>query len=131
MVLTPTYYIFKMYKVHHDAMLLPSNLNTENYVYNDKQIPAISSSASIKNNVINITLSNANPNKAITLNVNITGIDLKTATGQIINAKNINDYNDFDKPETVKPDSFKVANPQNGKLEVTIPAHSVILIQLK
>ncbi|MCK9207618.1 MAG: alpha-N-arabinofuranosidase, partial [Salinivirgaceae bacterium] len=131
MVLTPTYYIFKMYSVHQDAMLIPSHLKTEDYEYKGEKIPAINASASIKEGVVNITLSNASANKDVILEIDVNGKEVKTATGQIITSKNINDYNDFDKPEAVSLSEYKVAKPEKGKLTVTIPAHSVLLVQLK
>ncbi|HAN00395.1 MAG TPA: alpha-N-arabinofuranosidase [Marinilabiliales bacterium] len=131
MVLTPTYYIFKMYGVHQDAMLIPSHLKTEDYEYKGEKIPAINASASIKEGVVNITLSNASANKDVILEIDVNGKEVKTATGQIITSKNINDYNDFDKPEAVSLSEYKVAKPEKGKLTVTIPAHSVLLVQLK
>jgi alpha-L-arabinofuranosidase len=131
MVLTPTYYVFKMFSVHHDATLIPSNLKTETYEFKGEKIPAISSSASVKDGKVNITLTNNNPNKPVTIECNLTGKEVKSAKGQIINAKSKTDYNDFGKAETVTIADFKVENPKNGKLSVTLPAHSVVLITLQ
>jgi len=130
MVKTPTYYVFKMYNVHQDATLIPMELKSEDYVFNGEKIPAVTSSASMKDGVVSITLSNSNPNKAVPVECNIAGSDLKTATGQIVTGKNITDYNEFGQPEKVKIETFKTAAPKNGKLTVEIPAHSVVLIQL-
>jgi alpha-N-arabinofuranosidase len=131
LVKTPTYYLFKMYRVHQDATLIPSNLKSEAYEFEGQQIPALSSSASIKDGVVSISLSNVNPNKDIKVELAITGHDLKSGNGQIITAQNINDYNDFGQEEKVTLKDFKVPAPKNGKLSVTIPAHSVVLVQLK
>jgi alpha-N-arabinofuranosidase len=46
MLLTPTYHIFDMYKVHQDAKYLPIKLNSPDYEVDDKKIPAINVSAS-------------------------------------------------------------------------------------
>lgn len=130
-VLTPTYYVFKMYSVHQEAMMIPSELTTEDYVFADQKIPALSSSASVKDGVVNITLSNANPNKAIVIEIDLAGQDVKEASGQLLSGDNISDYNDFNQAEKVKLSDYKVAKPKKGKLSVTIPAHSVLAIQLK
>lgn len=130
-VLTPTYYIFKMYAKHQDATLIPSELETVPYKYEDKEVPAISSSASIKEGVVFITLNNANPNEDIELEIELTGKDVKTATGQIINAQNINDYNDFNEAEKVTLADFKLPKIKNGKMTISIPAHSIISIELQ
>ena len=46
MVLTPTYYVFEMYKVHQDAALIPVTFKSPEYVLNGKSIPAVTASAS-------------------------------------------------------------------------------------
>ncbi len=131
MVLTPTYYVFKMYAEHQDANLVPSKLICNDYEFNGQKIPALSSSASVKNGVLTVTISNADPNNDHVLDCNLLGQNFKNATGKIINAKNINDYNDFGQPEKVNLADFKVDAPKNGKLTVKIPAHSVVMLQLK
>ena len=46
MILTPTYHIFEMYKVHQDATLLPLDLSCEEYAYGEYRMPSLSASAS-------------------------------------------------------------------------------------
>ena len=46
MIVTPTYHVFDMYKVHQDATLLPFDLQCDDYVFEDKAVPQISLSAS-------------------------------------------------------------------------------------
>ena len=68
MVLTPSYYVFKMFKVHQDATLLPTSLQCEDYTFEKQGIPTISTSASKdENGIIHVSISNLNPNKEIEL----------------------------------------------------------------
>jgi alpha-N-arabinofuranosidase len=131
MVKTPSYYVFKMYNVHHDATLIPSLLSSESYEFNGEKLPAVTSSASIKNNITSSTLTNINPNKSTNVDINVDAIDFSKISGQIITAQNMNDFNDFGKEEKVNIADFEVNKPKNGKLSVELPAHSVVLIQLK
>ena len=131
MVLTPTYYVFKMYSVHQDATLIPMDLETGKYEFDGKSVPAVHASASTKEGVVSVTLCNLNPNKAEKVEINLEGKDLKTASGQIITSSNMNDYNDFGKAEKVTLKSYDVKKPKNGKLSVELPAKSVVLVQLK
>jgi len=131
MVKTPTYYVFKLFNVHQEATLIPTELKCEDYVFNGEKLPSVSSSASIKDGVTSVTLCNLNPNKAVAVECNIAGADYKTASGKIVNSANITDYNDFDQPEKVFIKDFSVAKPKNGKLTVELPAHSVVLVQLQ
>lgn len=130
MVKTPTYYVFKMYNVHQDATLIPIDFKTEDYEFNGASIPALTVSASTKNNLTSVTITNANPNKAITLNCKLDK-DLKSVSGKIITAKEITDFNDFDKEEKVYISDFKVGEINNGALKIEIPANSLILVQLQ
>lgn len=130
-VLTPTYYVFKMYSVHQEALLIPSTLSTEDYVFGDKTIPALSSSASVKDGVVNITLSNANPNSDIDLDIDLLGAEVSSSVAQIVCSENMSDYNDFNQSEKVTLSAYKISKPRKGKLSVTIPAHAVVSIQLK
>ncbi|HLN74339.1 MAG TPA: alpha-N-arabinofuranosidase [Prolixibacteraceae bacterium] len=134
MVLTPTYHVFKMFNVHQDATLLPSNLICEPYKLGSEQIPAISSSASVdKSGKIHVTLSNLNPAKEIKLEINLAGKGFsKVNSGTILTAPAFNAVNSFEKPETVVPVAFKNAKKiSDNKLEVSIPSKSVVVLELE
>ncbi len=131
MVLTPTYYVFKMYAVHQDATLVPSHINTDDYTLDGKTVPNVQASASTKDGVLSVTLVNLNPNETETVEIDITGNAYNAASGQIITSENINDYNDFGRNETVSLEDFNVAKPKGGKLSVELPSKSVVLVQLK
>ena len=62
-VLTPTYHVFEMYKVHQDATLLLFDITRQDfYDYQGTKLPALSISASRdKNGLIHITLVNIHP----------------------------------------------------------------------
>ena len=63
MLLTPTYHVFEMYKVHQDATLLPAELTCADYRFGQQEIPGLSVSASRdKAGKIHVTLCNLNPN---------------------------------------------------------------------
>ena len=131
MVLTPTYYVFKMYSVHQDATLIPANLKTSKYEMDGESVPAVNASASTKDGVISITLCNLNPNDSENVELSLPADEISTASGQIITSQSINDFNDFGKNETVSLKEFSVAKPKDGKLTFELPAKSVVLVQLK
>lgn len=131
MVLTPTYYVFKMYSVHQDAMLVPSVLETGDYTFDGKTVPNVSSSASMKDGVLSVTLCNLDPNNSENIEIDITGNYFASASGKIVTSDNLNNYNDFDRQETVTLKDFELTKPESGKLKVELPSKSVVLIQLK
>ncbi|HEX9974602.1 MAG TPA: alpha-N-arabinofuranosidase [bacterium] len=132
MVLTPSYYVFKMYQVHHDATNLPIEISCENYTHENNSIPAVSASAS-KNEAgsIHITLSNLNPDKDLKIKCEIRGSgNLAFKRGQIISGEKINSYNDFGKPEQVNIKSFSDVKIKDNVLSINLPAKSIVMVEL-
>lgn len=133
MVLTPTYYVFKMYKVHQDAKLLPSHLIAEDYEMDGKKIPALSSSVSEdQNGNIHVSITNLNPDKEITLSVELAGKSFeKVKSASVLTAPEYNSFNSFDKPDVVKPIDFKNFKKINASsLQVTVPSKAVVVIEM-
>ena len=131
-VLTPTYYVFKMYTVHQDAVRLPVDLQTAAYTSGTKSIPALSASASRdRAGSIHLSLANLDPANSQNLRCELRGKSGATVTGEIITAANMNDRNDFGKPETVNIKPFTGAQLHNGILTVSLPAKSIITLEIK
>ena len=131
MVLTPTYHVFRMFKVHQEARLLNLDLRSEDYTFGNKKIQAISASASVdKEGKVHISLANLNPNKAITLTCPLIGDSFKKVTGEILTANDMNSFNSFETPDKVKPVSFSGFTLKDGILSVTMPSKSVVVLEL-
>jgi alpha-N-arabinofuranosidase len=133
MLLTPTYHAFNMYKGHKDALLLPSHLNAEEYEFEGEAIPAISSSASLADDgSMTITLSNVNPNKAVSLDIQFLGKDFKKIeNGVVLTAPAVNSINTFDDTDLVSPKEFNdFKKTSNNSLRVELPAKSLVVITL-
>ncbi|WP_052346467.1 alpha-N-arabinofuranosidase [Hymenobacter swuensis] len=132
MLLTPTYHVFDLYQVHQDAQYLPLQFQSPDYVLGGEKIPALNASASKdKNGAVHISLVNLDPNKALTLETVLPGVSWKTVSGRILTSANVADYNTFDKPATVKLADFKGAKKKGSNLAVTLPARSVVVLELK
>jgi alpha-N-arabinofuranosidase len=130
-VLTPTYYVFKMYTVHQDATMLPIKLKSEEYTNGTNKINSLSVSASKdKDGKIHISITNLDPVKEKILSCELRGASAKRVTGEIITAKSMNAYNDFGKPEEVTIKPFSGAQLQKGILNVHLPAKSVVMLEL-
>lgn len=132
MVRTPSFYVFKMYKVHHDATLLPSDIVSENYSLNEESVPAISATASkAVDGKIHVTISNLNPNKALEVSCELRGTEKVTfVNGSIVTGEKINSYNDFGKKEEVTLAKFDKVKVNGNQLTVSIPSKSVVLVEL-
>jgi len=132
MVLTPTYHIYNMYKVHHDATNLPIELLSPSYTVGTRSLQAMNVSASKDaNGVIHVSIVNLDPKNAIETSCKLGQITAKSVSGQIVTAKELATYNSFEKPNEVVMADFKGAKIKDGTLSLTIPAKSVVTIALK
>jgi alpha-N-arabinofuranosidase len=132
-ILTPTYYVFKMYNVHQDATFLPFDLTSDMISRDGKNIPSLSGTASRdKNGLIHISLSNVDPDKDSDVTIDLGGVSVKSIKGEILTSKNLVDHNTFDNPGVVKTVDFKGAKiVSGGSITVKVPAKSIITLEVK
>ena len=132
MILTPTYHVFEMYKVHHDATLLPVELQCEDYHLGNETVPAIDVSASKDDSGdIHITLCNLDPKKSAQLVCELQGTGAQKISGRVLTADAMTAHNTFDRPEVVKPAAFDNFQLRRNTLTVTLPAKSVVLLGIE
>ncbi len=132
MILTPTYHVMEMYNVHQDATMLPLSIKSENYGLGKDSLQAVSASASKdKDGVVHISLVNINPNKGQEISVSLRGMSASSVSGRILTSQKLQDHNDFDNPNKVKPVDFKGATLKGDDLKVTLPPVSVVVLTLK
>jgi alpha-N-arabinofuranosidase len=133
MVLTPTYHVFDLYTVHHDALLLPITFtNVVYYVFDGDSVPAVSATASRdRRGVVHVTMSNVDPNEPRPIIAELHGLQATTAAGRVVTTSLMNGYNSFDQPEVVHPAPFTAARVDHGRLRVMLPPKSVIALELR
>lgn len=131
MLLTPTYHVFEMFKVHHDATLLPASLDTPDYSYDGKSLPMLSVSASkAEDGTIYISVINIDPHHSNQLTIDLRGAIPGEVKGRILTAEEINAHNTFESPGQVKPEAFKPGSFKKGLLETNIPAKSIVVLEI-
>lgn len=133
MLLTPTYHVFDMYKVHQDAKLLPVFFQSPDYTNGTQKIPAVNIAASRDSvtGAVHISLVNLDAQKDITIRTVVSDINWKTVTGQVLTSSRFTDINTFDKPDAIKPAVFKGAKKEGEELVVTLPHLSVVVLELQ
>lgn len=132
MLLTPTYHVFDMFKVHHDAQLLRVNMSSPDYVVGDQKIPAVNVSASKDSTgKVHVSLVNMDANKPITIRAAFPDINWKSVTGEVLTSARFNDINTFEKPGLIKPAAFTGAKKEGNEIVVTLPKLSVVVLELK
>ncbi len=132
MIRTPTYHVFEMYKVHHNATLIPLDLQCESYTLGDESIPGLSASASKdRAGRIHISLCNFHPRRTVNLTCQVRGAEVTEVTGRILTADSINAHNTFDEPNVVVPAAFGGATLEGNVLSVRLPARCVVVLELQ
>ncbi|MDO5396625.1 MAG: alpha-L-arabinofuranosidase C-terminal domain-containing protein [bacterium] len=130
MVLTPTYYVFKMMKPHMDAVSLDVDLETGGREVNGRTVPDVSMSASEKDGKITISLCNTSLEKCEDLEIEIRDASVSAVTGEVMAAENMCDYNDFDCEEKLHPTELK-AQVKDGVIKVTLPKMAAAVITVE
>jgi alpha-N-arabinofuranosidase len=132
MILTPTYHVFEMYTVHHDATLLPTDLDSPAYSLGKEQIPALHVSASQdRAKKIHLSLCNLNPDQPVELPVELRGAKAQRLAGRVLTAPQITAHNTFDKPDTVRPADFAGYKLTEQGFAVTVPPKSVVVLAVE
>ncbi|MFV0564936.1 MAG: alpha-N-arabinofuranosidase [Flavobacteriaceae bacterium] len=130
MLLTPTYHVMNMYKVHQGATLLPVDFVSPTYSFKGEQLPAISISASkTTTGKTNISLVNIDSKQSNELELDVANLNIKNISGTILKSGKIQDHNTFDNPNKITPEKFNDFKLKNNKLTVTLPPFSVVVLQ--
>jgi len=132
MILTPTYHVFDLYKVHQDAIFLPFKLESEDYELDGKKIPSLHATASKDSTgLIHISIVNVNPEKSLKVSCGIEGVTSKQISGKILTSENMQDHNTFEQPDNVKIKEFKQFKIEDDKILIDMPSKSIITLEIK
>lgn len=130
MVLTPTYFVFDLYKKHQDAMLLDSWQEDELIGDQEGLLADSSYTASMKDGKLTLTVSNISPFQKKDVDVYILGYQPKQVSARILQAP-MEAHNTFENKETVKIQDWNGVSITDQGLHFQLPETSVVEIILK
>ena len=131
MVLTPTYYVFKMYVPFQDSTFVPVTFNAGTYTHGDISLPRVDAiAAKGKDGKLWVEITNLDPNESVDVELNLVGTNAKGASGETLTAPKVDSINTFDAPNTVVPKPIS-AKTQGGKLTLKLEPKSVSVISLE
>jgi alpha-N-arabinofuranosidase len=133
MILTPTYHVFDMYKVHQNSALLETRIESEmDYVLESDRLPQINFSASIDNSdIVHLSLCNLDPNSRAEVKVFFQGAEaIGQILGQTLAAIEMNKANTFSQPENLKPTAFHAFSVNGQALDIKLPPMSVTVMDI-
>ena len=133
MVLTPTYFVYEMYKPHQDALSLPLDIDTPTReVRGDRTIPLVSATASRDDQGrVHVSLANIDADHSKKVRITLDDMSVKKVSGTILHSRRLTDLNTFENPDKIKLRPFKDAKYRNGAIEVDMPAHSIVTLEIK
>jgi alpha-N-arabinofuranosidase len=133
MILTPTYHVFDLFKVHQDAELLQMNTNIAQIGSEQEPLPQISASASRSaEERIHVSLCNLDHQSSASVRIELrgwkgTGID---AAAKTLTSGQIDGHNTFEHPEEVKPAAFHHFTIEEQAIRAELPPMSVTVFEL-
>ncbi len=131
MVLTPTYYVYKMYVPFQDATFVPVTFNAGTYTHGEITLPRVDAiAARDKAGKLWLEFTNVDPNQPVEIEVSLAGITAKSAAGETLTAPGVDSVNSFDAPNTVAPKPI-ASKLQGGKLALRLEPKSVTVISVE
>jgi alpha-L-arabinofuranosidase len=132
MILTPTYHVFKMFTPFQGATYLPVDLSAPRYTLGTASVPAISvSAARTASGGIVMALVNLDPREALPVSVTVSGAVTHTVDGTLLTAEAMDARNTFTDPNVVHATSFSGASVKGDAVLLTLPAKSVVVLNLR
>ena len=131
MVLTPTYYVYKMYVPFQDSTFVPVVFDAGAYTQGEITLPRVDAiAAKDKAGKLWLAITNVDPNQPAEIDVSLAGMNTKSAAGETLTASKVDSVNTFDAPNTVvpKPVSTKA---HDGKLTLELAPKSVTVIAVE
>jgi len=131
MVVTPTYYVFKMYVPFQDSTFVPVTFDAGSYEQGGIGLPRVDAiAAKDKTGKVWFEVTNVDPNQPAEIEVSFGGITAKSATGETLTAPKVDSINTFDAPNTVMPKPIS-AKTQGGKLTLKVEPKSVTVVSVE
>jgi len=131
MVLTPSYYVFKMYVPFQDATFVPVMFDAGTYKHENVSLPRIDAiAAKDSRGKLWLEITNIDPNQSAEIDLSIAGMNAKSAAGQTLTAPKVDSINTFNAPNAVVPKPTS-AMAENGKLTLTVEPKSVTVISVE
>ncbi len=128
LVLTPTYYVFKMYRPHQDAVLIPLNVDCDTIRdSNGRNIPALAATASrAADGSVTVTVTNPMADRTAKVEIELPkGVGRKIASAELLAAPDVHARNTFENPDAVKLSELKNVKIKGDRLVMELPAVSV------
>jgi alpha-N-arabinofuranosidase len=130
-VLTPTYYVFKMYVPFQDATFIPVTFDAGAYTHNGISLPRVDViAAKGTDGKLLVEITNLDAEDSVAIDADLAGVTAKSAKAETLTAPAVDSINTFESPKTVVPRPTEV-KIQGNKLSLTVEPRSVTVISIE
>jgi alpha-N-arabinofuranosidase len=129
LVRTPTYHVFEMNKVHHDATSVPVHVRApqaQREVFG-RIVPTLSASASVDSGRCHVSLTNTDLEHAVIVDLDLRGATLTELTARVLKAQSAGSFNSAEHPEDVNQQPLGL-EPTTTGARLTLPPHSFAVV---
>ena len=131
---TPVYYVFEMYRNHMRSRVAPMTIRCDELKVPSRNgsatMPGLSGSASTKDNVLNVTITNPSLDSSIVAHLRLTSGNITEGRGTVLTHSEMTAHNSLDSPNEVRlaPVAITV---RGNQAEISIPQRAVVSLELK
>jgi alpha-N-arabinofuranosidase len=130
LVLTPTYYAFKMYVPFQDATFVPVSFDAGAFTQGGISLPRIDAiAAKAADGKLLLEITNLDAENPVTIDADTAGMTAKSASAETLTGAAVDSINTFASPNIVVPKSTAV-KIQDGKLSLTVAPRSVTIVSI-
>lgn len=131
-ILTPTYYVFKMFSVHQNAHLLQTDLEKTYYCYGEEKISRLCASSSMDSEgKIHISICNLDPWQEAEIDGELIGARKSKISSILLTSDEMNARNTFENPTAIAETDFSDIKLENNQIYARIPPKSVVVLKLE
>ncbi len=131
MVLTPTYYVFKMYVPFQDATFLPVTFDAGTYTHGGISLPRVDAiAAKAVDGKMLLEITNLDPESPVHIEADLTGVTAKSVRAETLTGAAVDSVNSFASPDVVVSKPVAVTL-QNGRISLIAAPRSVTVVSMK
>ncbi|MEO5640686.1 MAG: alpha-L-arabinofuranosidase C-terminal domain-containing protein [Sphingomicrobium sp.] len=128
---TPTYWTYFLYLPWQDSTVIPLDIRSPDMRDGARSQPALSMSAvRDKKGRRHVALTNVDPDRALPVTLAIDGGAPRHLFGRVLSADRMDAHNDAAHPDAVAPRAFAGARKEGSSVVVTVPAKSLVVLDL-
>jgi alpha-N-arabinofuranosidase len=128
-LLTPTYYVYRMYVPFQDAVFVPVTFDAGSYVYGETTLPRVDAiAAKARGGTLWLSLTNVDPHRSVQIELTAPGV--RRASGETLTSPKIDSINTFENPTVIAPKPVAVKS-SGGKVILNLVPHSVTVVALE